>query len=122
MAAPILHVFIDSVTAQNEAYRRVYYTLPHMQMVLMHLKPGEEIGMEVHPDNDQFFRIEKGQGLAKIDGIEYFLLRDTVLIVPRGTYHNIVNTSETEPLKLYTIYTPAHHPPGLIQQNKPKDD
>lgn len=121
-AFPPLHINIDKLTKENNAYRRVYYTLPHMQVVFMSLKPNEEIGMEVHSDNDQFFRIEEGQGMAIVDGIKYILLPDTVLVVPRGVYHNIINTSDVEKLKLYTIYTPAHHPDGLIQNDKPKNE
>lgn len=117
-----LHINIDKLTKENDAYRRVYYTLPHMQVVFMSLKPNEEIGMEVHPDNDQFFRIEEGEGMAIVEGIKYILLPDTVLVVPRGSNHNIINTSNTEKLKLYTIYTPAHHPDGLIQNDKPKNE
>lgn len=113
-----LHINIDKLTKENNAYRRVYYTLPYMQLVFMSLKPNEEIGMEVHSDNDQFFRIEQGQGMAIVGDIKYILLPDTVLVVPRGVYHNIINTSNVEKLKLYTIYTPAHHPDGLIQQDK----
>ena len=122
MAVSPLHIDIESLTQQNTAYRRVYYTLPAMQVVFMSLKPKEEIGMEVHPDNDQFFRIEQGIGLAVVNDEPYLLRPNTVLVVPRGQYHNIINTSITDPLKLYTIYTPAHHPHGLIQMDKPMSD
>jgi len=96
----------------------VLYTGAHSQLVLMSLKPNEDIGMEVHPDNDQFFRFEKGQGKAIIDGNEYPIGDGTVIIVPSGAQHNIINTSGSEELKLYTIYSPAHHKDGIVRATK----
>ena len=84
----------------------------------MSLKPNEEIGMEVHKDNDQFFRFEKGEGKCIIDGHEYILGDGSVIIVPSGAQHNIINTSATEDLKLYTIYSPAHHKDGIVRATK----
>ena len=84
----------------------------------MSLKPKEEIGIEVHSDNDQFFRIEKGEGKCIIDGNEYSLKDGVAIIVPSGANHNIINTSETEDLKLYTIYSPAHHKDGIVRTTK----
>jgi mannose-6-phosphate isomerase-like protein (cupin superfamily) len=84
----------------------------------MSLKPGEEIGMEVHADNDQFFRIESGQGLCSIDGTETRIEDGFAVLIPAGAQHNIINTSETEYLKLYTIYSPAHHKDAIIRATK----
>jgi mannose-6-phosphate isomerase-like protein (cupin superfamily) len=84
----------------------------------MVLQPKEEIGMEVHPDNDQFFRFEEGVGKVVIDGEEFEVKANDVVIVKSGSQHNIINTSETQMLKLYTIYSPAHHPDGTIHQTK----
>ena len=84
----------------------------------MSLKPGEEIGMEVHPDNDQFFRFEKGEGKVVINETEYAVGDGDAVIVPAGAKHNVVNTSMTEALKLYTIYAPAHHQDGVVRPTK----
>lgn len=100
---------IEDLTAQNINFRKVIYTAHHSQLVVMSLKPGEEIGMETHTDNDQFLRIEVGKGKAIIDGNEYNISDGFAVIVPAGAEHNIINTSETEPMKIYTIYSPAHH-------------
>lgn len=109
---------IESATLANSDFRHVLYTAKHCQLVLMSLKPKEDIGMEVHPDNDQFFRFEKGTGKCIIDGNEYTLTDGSVIIVPSGAQHNIINTSETDELKLYTIYSPAHHKDGVIRATK----
>ena len=109
---------IEKETLENKNFRQVLYTGKHSQLVLMSLKPNEEIGMEVHPDNDQFFRFEKGEGKCIIDGNEYTLADGSVIIVPSGAQHNIINTSPTEKMKLYTIYSPAQHPDGTIHQTK----
>ena len=109
---------IEQETLENENFRKVLYTGKHSQLVLMSLRPKEEIGMEVHADNDQFFRFEKGQGKAIIDGNEYELKDGTAVIVPSGAQHNIINTSETEDLKMYTIYSPAHHKDGVVHATK----
>jgi len=109
---------IEKETLENTNFRKVLYTGKHSQLVLMSLKPNEEIGMEVHTDNDQFFRFEKGEGKCVIDGNEYILSDGSVIIVPAGAEHNIINTSSTEDLKLYTIYSPAHHKDGIVRATK----
>jgi mannose-6-phosphate isomerase-like protein (cupin superfamily) len=109
---------IEKDTLENNNFRKVLYTGKHSQLVLMSLKPLEEIGMEVHTDNDQFFRFEKGQGKCIIDGNEYELKDGTCIIVPAGAEHNIINTSDIEDLKLYTIYSPAHHKDGIVRATK----
>jgi mannose-6-phosphate isomerase-like protein (cupin superfamily) len=109
---------IEKETLENENFRHVLYTGKHSQLVLMSLKPEEEIGMEVHSNNDQFFRFEKGEGKCIIDGNEYALNDGSVIVVPAGAEHNIINISETDALKLYTIYSPAHHEDGVIRATK----
>lgn len=109
---------IEKDTIANSNFRKVLYTGKHSQLVLMSLKPLEEIGMEVHPDNDQFFRFEQGQGTCIIDGNEYALSDGSVIVVPAGAEHNVINTSDTEDLKLYTIYSPAHHKDGVVRATK----
>ena len=109
---------IEKDTLENSNFRKVLYTGKHSQLVLMSLKPNEEIGMEVHPDNDQFFRFEKGQGKCIIDGNEYELSDGVAIVVPAGAQHNIINTSDSEDLKLYTIYSPAHHKDGIVRATK----
>ena len=112
------HSNIEKSTLENDSFRKVLYTGKHSQLVLMSLKPKEEIGLEVHADNDQFFRFEKGQGKCIIDGNEYSVSDGTAIVVPAGANHNIVNVSETESLKLYTIYSPAHHKDGIVRASK----
>jgi len=109
---------IEKDTVENENFRKVLYTGKHSQLVLMSLKPKEEIGMEVHAENDQFFRFEKGEGKCIIDDNEYELKDGVAIIAPAGAQHNIINTSETEDLKLYTIYSPAHHKDGIVRATK----
>ena len=109
---------IEKDTLENNNFRKVLYTGKHSQLVLMSLKPNEEIGTEVHADNDQFFRFEKGQGKCIIDGNEYALVDGSVIVVPAGAEHNIINVSDSEDLKLYTIYSPAHHKDGIVRATK----
>jgi mannose-6-phosphate isomerase-like protein (cupin superfamily) len=109
---------IEQDTLANENFRKVLYTGHHSQLVLMSLKPLEEIGMEVHTDNDQFFRFEKGEGKVLIDGSEYIVSDGSAIIVPSGAQHNVMNTSATDDLKLYTIYSPAHHQDGVVRTTK----
>lgn len=109
---------IEAETLKNTDFRHVLYTGKHSQLVLMSLKPGEEIGMEVHKENDQFFRFEKGEGKCIIDGNEYPLADGSAIVVPAGAQHNIINVSKTEELKLYTIYSPAHHKDGIVRATK----
>ena len=112
------HTGIESKTLQNEFFRQVLFTGKHTQLVLMALQPQEDIGMEVHHTVDQFFRIEAGEGKAIVDGQEYELKDGVALIVPAGSQHNIINTSPTASLKLYTLYSPPNHPDGTIHQTK----
>ena len=109
---------IEKETLENTNFRKVLYTGKHSQLVLMNLKPNEEIGMEIHADNDQFFRFEKGEGKCIIDGNFYELKDGSVIMVPAGAEHNIINTSSSEDLKLYTIYSPAHHKDGIVKTTK----
>ena len=112
------HTNIEKDTLENANFRKVLYTGKHSQLVLMNLKPNEEIGMEVHSDNDQFFRFEKGEGKCIIDGNEYALSDGSVIVVPAGAEHNIINVSDSDDLKLYTIYSPAHHKDGIVRITK----
>lgn len=109
---------IEDVVSENNNFRTVLYTGTHMQLVAMSLKPLEDIGVEVHDTVDQFFRFEEGQGKVIMNGEETMVEEDMVVIVPAGTEHNIINTSDTEDLKLYTIYAPANHPEGTVHVTK----
>jgi len=109
---------IEKDTLENNNFRKVLYTGKHSQLVLMSLKPQEEIGMEVHADNDQFFRFETGQGKCVIDGNEYDVGDGSAIVVPAGAQHNVINLSSSEDLKLYTIYSPAHHKDGVVRATK----
>jgi len=112
--------FIDNIeekTEQNNFFRQVLYTGKHTQLVVMSLLPGEEIGMEVHPQVDQFFRIEEGQAKVVIDGEEHEVDEGFAIIVPAGSQHNVVNTG-SNPLKLYTLYSPPNHPDGTIHRTR----
>ncbi len=109
---------IEKKTLENEFFREVLFTASNMQLVVMSLAPGEEIGLETHDDIDQFIRVEAGEGKAILNDEEHNLEDDSVVIIPAGTRHNIVNTSRSEPLKLYTIYTPPEHPDGTIHKSK----
>lgn len=107
---------IEQATKDNTAYRKVLFT-GKLQLVLMSLKPGEEIGEEIHKDHDQFFRFESGTGQVIIDDQVIDVHDGIAVIVPAGSKHNVINTGETD-LKLYTIYAPPEHPDGLVQENK----
>lgn len=109
---------IEQDTLANENFRQVLYSSKHSQLVLMSIAPKSEIGQEIHADNDQFFRFESGEGKCIIDGHEYALSDGVAVVVPAGSQHNIINTSETEALKLYTIYSPAHHKDGIVRATK----
>jgi mannose-6-phosphate isomerase-like protein (cupin superfamily) len=109
---------IEEKTLNNTYFRQVLYTGKHAQLVVMSLKPGEDIGMEVHDTVDQFFRFEKGEGKVIIDGEESAVSDGSAVIVPAGSNHNIINTSQTEELKLYTVYSPPNHPDGTIHKTK----
>ncbi|HAI22221.1 TPA: cupin domain-containing protein [Candidatus Collierbacteria bacterium] len=112
------HADIEAETIGNTNFRKVLFTGVHSQLVVMSLLPGEDIGMEVHANVDQFFRFESGVGKAILNGEEILFKANDVVIVPAGTNHNIINTSTIEPLKLYTIYSPANHPEGTIHTTK----
>ena len=104
---------IEQLTTANEDFRRVIYTGHNLQLVLMSIKPGEEIGEEVHDDRDQFFRIEEGEGVISIDGVDHAVADDDAVIVPQGARHNVRATGSV-PLKLYTIYGPPEHLDGTV--------
>lgn len=108
---------IEESTGKNSDFRRVLYTGKQMQLVLMALQPGEEIGEEVHDDRDQFFRVEKGEGEVSIDGHKTKIKSDVAIVVPAGARHNVRNTGD-EPLKLYTIYAPPEHVDGTVHVTK----
>jgi len=109
---------IEEETRENEYFRKVLYTAEHSQLVLMSLEPNEEIGMETHKGNDQFFRFEKGEGKVLIDGHEYKVTDGSAIIIPAGAEHNVINVSDSERLKMYTIYSPAHHADGTVHKTK----
>lgn len=109
---------IEKLTEENTNFRKVLYTAHHSQLVVMSIVPSGEIGMEVHPDNDQFLRVEKGEGKAIIDGNEQVFSAGFCIIVPAGSQHNIINTSADKELKLYTVYSPAHHRLDVVHLTK----
>jgi mannose-6-phosphate isomerase-like protein (cupin superfamily) len=109
---------IEKETLNNNYFRSVLYTGKNSQLVLMSLKPGEEIGEEVHDTIDQFFRFEKGEGIVLIDGVEQKVADGDAVIVPAGARHNVMNTSKTADLKLYTIYSPPEHIDGTVRNTK----
>jgi mannose-6-phosphate isomerase-like protein (cupin superfamily) len=109
---------IEKSTVENNNFRKVLYTGKSCQLVLMSLKPKEEIGLETHPDNDQFFRFEQGEGKCIIDGNEYKVGDGVAVIVPAGAKHNVINTSASKELKMYTIYSPPHHKDGILRKTK----
>ncbi len=109
---------IEQETLENDYFRQVLYTAPYSQLVLMTLQPDEDIGAETHPDRDQFIRVESGEGEAILDGERHPLSDGSAVVIPAGTEHNVVNTSATEPLRLYTIYSPPEHPDGTVNRTK----
>jgi mannose-6-phosphate isomerase-like protein (cupin superfamily) len=109
---------IEKLALENENFRQVLYTAEHCQLVLMSLLPGEEIGLETHTDGDQFFRFERGEGKVVINETEYAVSDGDSVIVPSGAQHNVMNTSATDTLKLYTIYAPAHHKDGVVRKTR----
>ena len=110
---------IESAALENTYFRHVLFTGKHAQLVVMCLQPGEEIGKEVHPNVDQFFRIEQGEAKFVFNETEEHLVRDAeAVVVPAGTFHNVINTSKTTSLKLYTIYSPPNHPDGTVHKTK----
>jgi len=109
---------IEKLTETNKNFRKVLYTGKYAQLVVMSLLPGEEIGNEVHHTVDQFFRIEEGKAKFVFRGEEHLVKAGDAVIVPAGTFHNVINTSTTEALKLYTLYSPPNHPDGTIHKTK----
>jgi mannose-6-phosphate isomerase-like protein (cupin superfamily) len=110
---------IENITLKNKYFREVLFTGKHAQLVVMCLQPGEEIGNEVHPSVDQFFRIEEGEAKFVFDDKEEHIVHGSdAVIVPAGTYHNVINTSKNKQLKLYTVYSPPNHPDGTIHKTK----
>ena len=109
---------IEKMTLENSYFREVLQTAPHSQLVVMTLQPGEEIGLERHEDGDQFIRVESGQGEAIMDGERHSLSDGVAVVIPAGAEHNVINTSPTEPLRLYTVYSPPQHPDGTVNRTK----
>jgi len=109
---------IEKETEENADFRRVLYTGKHSQLVLMSLRPGEEIGEETHDDVDQFFRFEKGEGEVSIDGATHRVTDGDAVIVPAGARHNVKNVSKRQNLRLYTIYSPPEHQDGVVRHTK----
>lgn len=114
-------VNLEEKTLRGQNYREVLFTTKRSQLVLMSLQPGEEIGMEVHEDHDQFIRVEAGEALAVLDGEEHRLVDGSAVVIPAGAQHNVTNVSASEPLKLYTIYTPPEHAEGTVHATKADD-
>lgn len=109
---------IEKLTLANNYFRQVLFTGTKAQLVVMCLGPKEDIGVEVHPDVDQFFRVEEGQGKVILGGEEHFVADGDAIVVPAGTEHNVINVSGKKPLKLYTIYSPAQHKDGIVHRTK----
>lgn len=116
------HSDIEDETLNNKNFRKVLFTGKHMQLVVMSLLPGEEIGAEVHDNVDQFFRIEKGAVKVIIDSEEFTIGEDEFAIVPAGSMHNVINESKTDVAKLYTLYSPPNHPEGTVHETKKEAD
>jgi mannose-6-phosphate isomerase-like protein (cupin superfamily) len=109
---------LEAETRKNMDFRRVLYTGRYSQLVLMRLTPGEDIGEETHDDVDQFFRFESGEGMVMIDGTKHVVKDGSGVIVPSGAKHNVINTSKTEDLRLYTIYSPPEHQDKVVRKTK----
>ena len=113
---------IEDDSINNTNFRKVLFTGKDMQVVVMSIKPEGDIGLETHSDTDQFIRVEKGEGKVIMNGKETSISDGTAFVIPQGTEHNVVNTSDSDDLKIYTIYSPPHHPDGTIQKTKPDED
>ncbi len=109
---------IETLTLKNDYFRQVLFTGRHNQLVVMCLQPGEEIGNEMHPNVDQFFRIEHGEAKFVLSEEEHLVRAGDAVVVPAGTYHNVFNTSEIAPLRLYTLYSPPNHPDGTVHKTR----
>lgn len=115
-------VNIEVRTSGNTYFRQVLYTAPHCQLAVMTLQSGEEIGLETHNEGDQFIRVESGQGIAFLNGEQHVLSDGMSMVIPAGTEHNVVNTSDSEPLRLTTLYAPPEHPEGTVHRTKQEAD
>lgn len=113
---------IEEKTLAGNNFREVLYTTQRSQLVIMTLQPGEEIGLEKHEGHDQFIRVEAGQGVAILDGERHPLEDGVAVVIPAGTEHNVINTSDSEPMRLYTLYTPPEHPDGIVHATKAAAD
>jgi len=113
---------IEEKTLQNDNFREVLYTTTRSQVVVMTLQAGEEIGQEKHEGHDQFIRVEAGEGVAILDGEKHRLEDGVAVVIPAGTEHNVINTSKTEAMRLYTIYSPPEHPDGTVHRDKAEAD
>jgi mannose-6-phosphate isomerase-like protein (cupin superfamily) len=113
---------IEEKTLAGNNFREVLYTTQRSQLVIMTLQPGDEIGVERHEGHDQFIRVEAGEGVALLDGEEHKLEDGVAVVIPAGTEHNVINTSKTEPMRLYTLYTPPEHPDGIVHATKTEAD
>jgi mannose-6-phosphate isomerase-like protein (cupin superfamily) len=113
---------LETKTLANNNFREVLYTTKRSQLVIMTLQPGEEIGMEHHTGHDQFIRVEEGEGVAILDGEKHVLEDGVAVVIPAGTEHNVINTSASVPMRLYSLYTPPEHKDGLIHKTKAESD
>lgn len=116
-----MHGYVTNIerdTLANEDYRRVLYTGPNTQLVLMTLQPGDEIGQETHEEHDQFIRVEAGAGVVVLNGERHTLSDGVAVVIPAGVKHNVVNMSDDAPLRLYTLYSPPEHPHGTVHHTK----
>ena len=115
-------VNIEQKALEGNNFREVLYTTKRSQLVIMTLQAGEEIGMEHHEGHDQFIRVESGEGVAILDGERHLLEDGVAVVIPAGTAHTVINTSATEPMRLYTLYTPPEHPDGIVHASKREAD
>jgi mannose-6-phosphate isomerase-like protein (cupin superfamily) len=113
---------IEEKTLAGNNFREVLYTTQRSQLVIMTLQPGDEIGLEKHEGHDQFIRVEAGTGVAILDGERHALEDGVAVVIPAGTEHNVINTSDSEPMRLYTLYTPPEHPDGIVHATKAEAD
>ena len=112
---------IEKDTLANDDYRRVLFTGHHTQLVLMTLQPSDDIGVEIHTGHDQFIRVERGEGVVVLNGTKHPLSDGVAVVIPAGVEHNVINTSRSEPLRLYTLYSPPEHPAGTVHRTKPDE-